>query len=206
MQVKLLRVLQERRFERLGGTRTLTADVRIIAATNRDLETLVRTGDFREDLFYRLNVVSILVPPLRERREDIPALVDRFLAAFAQAGAERPRISREAMDALVKYDYPGNVRELENIVQRASALARTSLIGTADLPGYVTGLHPERASAEPTSLPARVAQLERRMIIDALERAGGVQTRAAALLGISERHLRYKLRKHRLESALPASI
>ena len=201
MQVKLLRVLQEHRFERLGGTRTLTADVRIIAATNRDLETLVRKGEFREDLFYRLNVVSIRVPPLRERREDIPALVDRFLTAFAATGAQRPRISREAMDMLVKYDYPGNVRELENIVQRASALARTSLIGTTDLPGYVAGLHSEPPHSEPTSLPARVAQLERRMILDALERTGGVQTRAAALLGISERHLRYKLRKHGLEGA-----
>ena len=102
---------------------------------------------------------------------------------------------------LVKYDYPGNVRELENIVQRASALARTSLIGTTDLPGYVAGLHSEPPDNEPTSLPARVAQLERRMILDALERTGGVQTRAAALLGISERHLRYKLRKHGLEGA-----
>jgi two-component system NtrC family response regulator len=206
MQVKLLRVLQERSFERVGGTRTLSADVRIIAATNRDLEALVRTGDFREDLFYRLNVVSIRLPPLRERREDIPALIDRFLVSFARVGAERPRISREAMDALVKYSYPGNVRELENIIQRASALARTPLIGTADLPDYVSGLHPEPQGAEAKSLPAQVAALERRMIVEALARSGGVQTQAARLLGISERHLRYKLRKHGLEGAqVPAS-
>ncbi len=206
IQVKLLRVLQERRFERLGGTRTLTADVRIIAATNRDLEALVGAGEFREDLFYRLNVVSIRVPPLRERREDIPALVERFLAAFSQGAAtERRRISRQAMDALVKYDYPGNVRELENIVQRAGALSRTPLIGTADLPAYVIGLRHEPQSGDGASLPARVADLERRMIADALARAEGVQTRAARLLGISERHLRYKLRKYGLESAQPAS-
>jgi DNA-binding NtrC family response regulator len=206
MQVKLLRVLQERTFERLGGTRTLSADARIIASTNRDLEAAVRAGDFREDLFYRLNVVSVRVPPLRERREDIPALVDRFLSAFAAPGAEPPHISREAMDALVKYSYPGNVRELENIVQRASALARTSLIGTADLPSYVIGLGSEPQAAASASLPARVAQLERRLIVDALAQVGGVQTRAAAILGISERHLRYKLRKHGLENATAASV
>ena len=138
---------------------------------------------------------------MRERREDIPALVDRFLTAFSQPNAERLRISREAMDALVKYSYPGNVRELENILRRASALVRTSLIGTTDLPAYVAGLHSEPAEDEAQSLPAQVARLERRLILEALEHAGGVQTRAAALLGISERHLRYTLRKHALDGA-----
>jgi two-component system NtrC family response regulator len=206
MQVKLLRVLQERTFERLGGTRTLSADARIIAATNRDLEAMVGSGDFREDLFYRLNVVSIRVPPLRERREDIPALVERFLSACGATGAAPPRISREAMDAVVKYSYPGNVRELENIIQRASALARTSLIGTADLPNYVIGLGSEPPADDSASLPAQVARLERRLIVDALAQAGGVQTRAARLLGISERHLRYKLRKHGFENATAAAV
>jgi two-component system NtrC family response regulator len=203
-QVKLLRVLQERAFERVGGSRTITTDVRIVAATNRDLEALVRSGEFREDLFYRLDVIAIRLPPLRERREDIPALVERFLARFAPGDAEPPRVSREAMDALVKYHYAGNVRELENIVQRGVALARSTLIGTSDLPAYVLGLHPEEA--QDGSLPEQVAHLERRLIVDALARAGGVQTRAARLLGITERHLRYKLRKHGLEGTDPQPV
>jgi two-component system NtrC family response regulator len=195
-QVKLLRVLQERTFERLGGMRPITSDVRIVAATNRDLETLVRAGEFREDLFYRLNVVTIGLPPLRERREDIPGLVEQFLARYAGLEASRPTVSREAMDALVKYHYPGNVRELENIIQRAVALARSPLITTSDLPDYVLGLRAE--SSDGGSLPDQVASLERRLIREALARAGGVQTQAARLLGISERHLRYKLRKQGL--------
>ena len=193
-QVKLLRVLQERTFERLGGARPITTDVRIVAATNRDLEALVREGQFRDDLFYRLNVVTVNLPPLRDRREDIPGLVEQFLARHAAEGPQRPSVSREAMDALVKYHYPGNVRELENIIQRAVALARSPLISRSDLPDYVLGLRAE--SAEGGSLPEQVASLERRLIRDALTRAGGVQTQAARLLGISERHLRYKLHKH----------
>jgi DNA-binding NtrC family response regulator len=198
-QVKLLRVLQERAFERLGGSRSLATNVRIIAATNRDLDAMVRDGAFREDLFYRLNVVAITLPPLRERREDIPALVEQFLERFAAPGSPRATISREAMDALVKYRYPGNVRELENIVQRAVALARSPLISTSDLPEYVLGLHPETPGDG--SLPDQVARLERRLIERALAEAGGVQTQAARLLGISERHLRYKLRKYGLDAA-----
>jgi two-component system NtrC family response regulator len=197
-QVKLLRVLQERTFERLGGMRPITSDVRIVAATNRDLETLVRAGEFREDLFYRLNVVTIGLPPLRERREDIPGLVEQFLARYAAQEASRPTVSREAMDALVKYHYPGNVRELENIIQRAVALARSPLISRSDLPDYVLGLRAE--SSDGASLPEQVASLERRLIREALARAGGVQTQAARLLGISERHLRYKLRKQGLDT------
>jgi two-component system NtrC family response regulator len=197
-QVKLLRVLQERTFERLGGMRPITSDVRIVAATNRDLETLVRAGEFREDLFYRLNVVTIGLPPLRERREDIPGLVEQFLARYAAQEASRPTVSREAMDALVKYHYPGNVRELENIIQRAVALARSPLISRSDLADYVLGLRAE--SSDGASLPEQVASLERRLIREALARAGGVQTQAARLLGISERHLRYKLRKQGLDT------
>jgi two-component system NtrC family response regulator len=170
--------------------------VRILAATNRDLMALVTSGDFREDLFYRLNVVCIEVPPLRERREDIPALVDRLLARHAPKGAA-PSVSREAMDALLKYSYPGNIRELENIIQRALALARGPLIGTADLPGYVVGLGNEEPAGG--SLVEQVQRLERRLILDALAQSHGVQTRAAGLLGISERHLRYKLQKHALD-------
>jgi two-component system NtrC family response regulator len=195
-QVKLLRVLQEQAFERLGGTRTLNVDVRVIAATNRDLPAMVRTGDFREDLFYRLNVVCIELPPLRDRREDIPLLVDVFLRRFAgEASVQIDGVSREAMDLLLKYDYPGNVRELENLMHRAMVLSRGSLLSTADFPIHVGQLKGENRDAA-ASFVDRVTEFERALIVDALERAGGVQTRAAALLGMSERHLRYKLKKH----------
>jgi two-component system NtrC family response regulator len=196
-QVKLLRVLQERTVERLGSNRPIEIDVRILAATNRDLAAMIASGEFREDLFYRLNVVCLELPPLRDRREDIPSLVEQFITRAATPGDER-RFSREAMDALVKYRYPGNVRELENIVQRALALARGAVIGTSDLPAHVRNA---AIAEEPGggSLTEQVARLERRLITEALEDSGGVQTRAARLLGISERHLRYKLHKYGLD-------
>ncbi|MDD5720792.1 MAG: sigma-54 dependent transcriptional regulator, partial [Candidatus Krumholzibacteria bacterium] len=201
-QVKLLRVLQEQAFERLGSTRTLRVDARVIAATNRDIEGMVARGEFRDDLYYRLNVVSIDIPPLRERREDIPVLVQHFLSRFAVDGqAPVKEVSREAMDVLLKYHYPGNVRELENIVHRAVVLARSASITTADLPIRVTR---PKAAGEVTGTPVfteRVAEFERALIVEALERADGVQTRAARALGMSERHLRYKLRKYGLTSA-----
>jgi two-component system NtrC family response regulator len=200
-QVKLLRVLQEQAFERLGGTRTVRVDVRVIAATNRDLEAMVARGEFRDDLYYRLNVVSIEVPPLRERREDIPALADHFLRRFAAEGqAPVKALSREAMDLLVKYHYPGNVRELENIIQRAVVLGRDTTIATADLPIRMTQVESDGRSLETRAFVERVAEFERALIVEALERAGGVQTRAARALGMSERHLRYKLRKYQLNS------
>jgi DNA-binding NtrC family response regulator len=197
-QAKLLRALQEQRFERLGGTASIQVDVRILAATSRDLEAMVRASEFREDLYYRLNVVSIEIPPLRERREDIPALVDLFVRRFAAEGSSKVRaVSREAMDLLLKYDYPGNVRELENLVHRAVVLARGPDITTAELPAHVSGLPPE-SKAAPGSLVERLAAFERALLVEALDEAGGVQTRAAQALGISERHLRYRLRKHGL--------
>jgi DNA-binding NtrC family response regulator len=203
-QVKLLRALQEQTFERLGGTRSLQVDVRVIAATNRDLEVLIASGELREDLYYRLNVVTVELPPLRERREDIPMLVEHFLARFAGEGTSgRTQVSREALDVLVKYGYPGNVRELENIVHRAVVLARGPLITTAELPSRLAGLPNERrAGASPVeagSLVEQVADVERRLIAGALAQSDGVQTRAARRLGISERHLRYKLKKYGLE-------
>ena len=200
-QAKLLRVLQEQTFERLGGTRSLHVDARVIAATNRDLEAMVRLGEFREDLYYRLNVVTIDLPPLRSRREDIPLLVDHFLRRFAaESKAAVESVSREAMDVLLKYEYPGNVRELENIVHRAVVLARGPVVSTADLPLHVAELRSE-GQQPPASFVERVAQFERELILEALERAGGVQTRAARELGMSERHLRYKLRKYGLPPA-----
>ena len=198
-QATLLRVLQEQAFERLGGTRTIHVDVRVIAATNRDLEAMASRGEFRDDLYYRLNVVSIEIPPLRERREDIPVLVDHFLRRFAVDGqAPVKEVSREAMDVLLKYHYPGNVRELENIMHRAVVLTRGQAITTADLPIRVTRPRTAGEVTGATIFTERVAEFERALIVDALERAGGVQTRAARALGMSERHLRYKLRKYQL--------
>ncbi|HBH02934.1 MAG TPA: two-component system response regulator [Candidatus Rokubacteria bacterium] len=197
LQVKLLRVLQEREIERVGSSRPIPVDVRLLAATHRDLEALVKAGSFREDLYYRINVVTLAVPPLRERREDIPLLLDHFLSKFARANGKTIRgLTREARDTLLRYDYPGNVRELENLMERAVVLTRDEVIGRADLPLSVRDAEPE--SGEATGLPAAVEGLERRMIRDALARADGVQTRAAELLGISERVLRYKLRKYGL--------
>jgi two-component system NtrC family response regulator len=192
-QVKLLRVLQEQSFERLGGTKPIKVDVRLLAATHRDLEAMARAGEFREDLFFRLNVVAITLPPLRERKEDIPLLVDHFLRRFADEGRARS-VSREAMDLLLKHEYPGNVRELENLVHRAVVLARGEVITTSDLPLHLAGLKPE-AKGEEASFAERVLAFEKALIYDALEKAGGVQTRAAAALGMSERHLRYRLKK-----------
>jgi two-component system NtrC family response regulator len=198
-QVKLLRALQEQTFERLGGTRTLRADVRVVAATHRDLPALVHAGGFRADLYYRLAVVTITLPPLRDRREDIPHLVDTFLRRFSTEAGGAPRtLSREAMDRLMKYGYPGNVRELENLLQRAVVLARDAVIRTTDLPLHLGELRSE-GIALPERLVARLAAFERGEIQRALAEAGGVQTRAARALGISERHLRYRLRKHGLE-------
>jgi two-component system NtrC family response regulator len=198
LQAKLLRVLQEREFERVGSSQTIKVNVRILSATHRDLESLMRAGQFREDLYYRLNVVTILVPPLRERRQDLPAFMDHFLKLFADKNGKTLRgFSREARDALLRYDYPGNVRELENLVERAVVLCRSEVIGRGDLP--LTLEEPDALDEPQTQLAAAVEGLERRMIKEALKRADGVQTRAADLLGITERALRYKLKKYGLQ-------
>ena len=197
IQVKLLRVLQERRFERVGGSETLSVDVRVIAATNQDLESMIREGRFREDLFYRLNVVCIRIPPLHDRREEIPLLVDHFLRKFAEEeGRDSLAVSKEAMDTLMKYGYPGNVRELENIIQRAVVLARQDTITTADLPPHVAGLEEEGTLQDEGSLTERVEALERHLIRDALSKSGGNQSEAARVLGLTERNLRYKMKKY----------
>ncbi len=202
MQVKLLRVLQEREFERLGGNQTLKTDVRVIAATNRDIEKAIKEGTFREDLYYRLNVVSVVIPPIRERKEDIPALIDYFVKKYGRENKKSiTGISDEARNLLLRYDYPGNVRELENIVERAVVLSKKGVITGADLPISV------RTAVKENRLPAGRVQgslnetldtVERGLILDALKESGGVQTRAAELLGISERVLRYKLKKYKL--------
>jgi two-component system NtrC family response regulator len=198
LQAKLLRVLQEREFERVGSSAPVKVDVRLLSATNRNLDALIKTGAFREDLYYRLNVVTVLLPPLRERRQDLPALMDHFLRLFAEKNGKTIHgFTREARDALLRYDYPGNVRELENLIERAVVLTRDQVIARGDLPLSLDAA--EESSSQQTHLTAAVEGLERRMMRDALARAGGVQTRAAELLGITERALRYKLKKYGLQ-------
>lgn len=203
MQVKLLRVLQEGTLERVGSSQPVRVDIRVISATHRDLPGEVAAARFREDLYYRLAVVTIELPPLRRRRADIPLLVDHLIRKHAgSAGGRVLSCSREAMDLLVSYDFPGNVRELENIVQRCLVLARGDMITTDDLPATVLGAvgEPPVDPLDPgESLPARVAALERNAIEEALAAEGGHQSRAAARLGISERALRYKISKYRKE-------
>ena len=196
LQAKLLRVLQEREYEKVGSSRPVKVNVRILAASHRPLEELLKAGQFREDLYYRLNVVTILLPPLRERRSDLTLLIDHFLERFAAKNHKVIQgLTREARDTLLRYDYPGNVRELENIVERAVVLTRDDVIGGGDLPLMVQ----EPKMVDPDgeiSLTVAVEALERRMIREALARSDGVQTRAAELLGMSERALRYKLTKY----------
>ena len=199
LQAKLLRVLQEREFERVGSSQSIRVNVRILSATHRDLEALLKVGQFREDLYYRLNVVTILLSPLRERRQDLPLLIDHFLRVFAEKNGKRIRgFTHEARETLLRYDYPGNVRELENLVERAVVLTRDEVISKDDLPLMVQP--PEKGAEEEggSSLTAAVEGMERQMIREALARSGGVQTRAAEMLGISERALRYKLKKYGL--------
>jgi len=200
VQVKLLRVLQEGTFERVGGTETLSVDVRIVAATNRDLDRMVKEGSFREDLYYRLNVVRVWIPPLRERREDIPPLLDHFVRRFStEYGKKIQGFSKEALDLLLKYDYPGNVRELQNIVEQAVVLARGEFITTAELPPSLRSQLQPVPEQDGGTFAEKVAAFEKRLILEALEKANGVQTRAAELLGMTERNLRYKMQKYGLK-------
>ena len=196
LQAKLLRVLQEREFEKVGSSRPVRVNVRIMAASHRPLEDFIQAGQLREDLYYRLNVVAISIPPLRERRSDISLLIDHFLRHYAEKNGKTIRgLTPEGRDILLRYDYPGNVRELENIIERAVVLTRDDVIGSGDLP--LTVQEPEIADGDrETSLTAAVEALERRMIRDALARSDGIQTRAAELLGMGERALRYKLTKY----------
>lgn len=202
IQVKLLRVLQEHQIERVGGTTPIEIDVRIIAATNQNLEKKILDGTFREDLFYRLNIVAIKIPPLRDRREDILPLAEYFMEKYRLENAkEKFELSKEAADVLLKYSYPGNVRELENIIERAVVLARGNFINQSDLPGNVRGYLPEFELPQPGSgeLNEQVEALEKRLIFDALKESKGNQTKAGKLLGITERNLRYKLKKYNIK-------
>jgi len=199
LQAKLLRVLQEREFEPLGAERSQRVDVRVIAATNRDIKRLVEDGRFLEDLFYRLNVIPLVLPPLRERREDIPVLVEHFLRKHAhRSGRKVEEIREEALARLNAYDWPGNVRELENTIERAVVLSGGPVIDARDItmPG-VAG--PASAGLPSQELRANVEWAERQSVQQALVRAGGVKKDAATLLGISQRALSYYLAKYRVE-------
>jgi len=200
LQVKLLRVLQERKVKPVGAADEVEVDVRVIAATNRDLETEVARGAFRADLYYRLNVIELRLPPLRHRREDIPLLAEHFLRRFAAEHHRAAKLSLEAMRQIESYEYPGNVRELENIIERAVALSGSPVIGVGDLPEakapkLMTPEPPAMVPPEGVDLDQLVSDYERTWVLRALEQTGGVRKRAAALLGISFRSLRYRLAK-----------
>jgi len=173
--------------------------VRLIAATNRDLEKLIEAGDFREDLFYRLNVVNIYIPPLRNRKEDIPPLVSHFIEKYAAENNTIDGISKEALDLLMRYNYPGNIRELENIIERAIVLARGNMITTDDLPMHTRSGESEAKQPKGSSLTEMVERFEQKLIIEALDKAGGNQSQASKSLGIGERKLRYKLKKYQVK-------
>lgn len=201
IQVKLLRFLQEREFQRLGSNLNLQVDVRFISATNRDLELQVAEGTFRDDLFYRLKVVTISLPPLRERREDLPVLIDFFMDKFAKENGKAIKgFSSEARDQLLKYDYPGNVRELENILERAVVIAREQYITTNDLPFKSDSALEDSGKKPSGALKESLDDLEKKLLTEAMDKAQDNQTKAADLLGISERMLRYKLKKYGLKS------
>ena len=205
LQVKLLRVLQEMEFERVGGTKTIKVDVRVVAATNRELKGEVGEGRFREDLFYRLHVVHLHIPPLSQRQEDTPLLAVHFLKKYAQENARgEVHLSPEALKLLIQYAWPGNVRELENVMERAVILCGQNLITPQDLPGELASelqesrLDIDRFIPLTTPLPEAMEQIEEKMIRRALEQSNQVQVRAAELLGITKSLLQYKLKKYRL--------
>ena len=198
-QLKLLRVLQERELERVGGNKTIKFDVRLIAATNANLKEAVEKGKFREDLYYRLNVVNIVIPPLQERKEDVPLLVDHFLAKYSQENNKEIRgISRPALNALWNYDWPGNIRELENAIERAVALCRGKVIDLKDLPSSLN-LGERHKSAIPIEVGMNLKEVEREVIRRTLSQVRGKRVKAAKLLGIGTTTLYRKLKELGLE-------
>ena len=200
-QAKLLRVLQEKEFERVGGNRTIKVDVRFIIATNKNLPEMVRQGQFREDLYYRINVFSIYLPPLRERREDIPYLVDHFL----ERNQKQVHISPKALQIITGYSWPGNIRELQNTIERAAVLTETETIEAIHLPAHIAGVMTpdsfhDQSSFNSLTIDDRMAEIEKGLIIEALTRTGGVQVKAAELLGINQRSLWHRIKKHDIDT------
>jgi DNA-binding NtrC family response regulator len=197
LQTKFLRVLQENYVERLGGNKQIKVDIRIIAATNKDMESMLKKRTFREDLFYRLNVVSLNIPPLRERKEDILPLCDMFIKKYATENMKDVSgFTREAFDAVMKYDFPGNVRELENLIERAVIFARGSQITLDDLPPNIFVPTRENIPTTGDGLDQQIEALEKHLILTELRKSGGNQSRAARELKITERKFRYKLQKY----------
>jgi two-component system response regulator HydG len=205
MQVRLLRVLQERTYERVGGDKTMNADLRVVTATNRDLQAEVAAGRFREDLYYRLHIIPLTLPPLRERSEDIPSLVAHFIHKLAPRTRSSVRgITPDALAAMQRYAWPGNVRQLENVVEQALVFAEGDAIEVADLPPAVVG--EVRADvlelpSDARALPEVLEDLERQLIMRALRKAAGVKTETARILGIKTPTLYYKLEKYGMADA-----
>jgi transcriptional regulator with PAS, ATPase and Fis domain len=201
LQSKILRVIQEKEFYRVGGSSTIRVDVRFIASTNQNLEKMVQEGRFREDLYYRLNVFTLHLPPLRERKEDIPLLVDYFL----QNLTNKVEISSVALQMLMAFPWPGNIRELKNIIESAAVIAENGYIEPAQLPAKISGLFNNGESTDkillPVNLPLdeRLNEIEKSMIIEALRKTGGVQVRATELLGINQRSLWHRIKKHGID-------
>ncbi|MCC6336096.1 MAG: sigma-54-dependent Fis family transcriptional regulator [Myxococcales bacterium] len=202
LQVKLLRVLQQREFERVGGTTTLKVDVRVVAATNKDLTAEVKGSRFREDLYYRLNVVSVTLPPLRKRKSDIPALVAHFIERYSELhGKEVRGLAPGTLNALLSYDWPGNVRELGNVVERAVVLARGTELTADDLPPTMRGPRPRDRSPDTLIPGATLYEIEREAILRTLEMVDGSTSRAADVLGISVRKIQYRLKEYAQQDA-----
>jgi Nif-specific regulatory protein len=202
LQVKLLRVLQEKEFQRLGGTETLKADVRIITATNRDLEELMLKNEFREDLYYRLNVFPLFIPPLRDRRDDIPVLVNHFIEKYNKIhGLEIKRISSTAIDLLMTYHWPGNIRELENCIERASILSTDKVIRSHNLPPTLQSAASTHSRVD-GGLEAMLENVEKQMLIDALNMSKGNLTKAAEQLKLTERIMGLRIKKYQIDPAI----
>jgi two-component system NtrC family response regulator len=203
LQVKLLRVLQEMEFERVGGTKTIKVDVRVLSASNRKIKEVVEEGNFREDLFYRLNVINIEVPSLRERPEDIRLLVEHFIEKYRQdEGKERIELSPEAWKTLYSYSWPGNVRELENVIERAVVLKADRVIGQEDLPAEISEkreeVEVERFIPLDAPLQKTLEQIEEKLIRRALDQCDNVQSHAAELLGITKSLIQHKMKKYNI--------
>jgi len=197
LQSKLLRAIQEREIRPVGATKALPIDVRILAATNRDLEAAVAEGDFRRDLYFRLNVLALKIPPLRERKQDIPLLVEHFLERLSRTSGARRSLSEDALSALLEYEWPGNVRELENCIERAWAMSSNSNLNVPDLPTYIrNALAPAKPgnSEGPKIVP--LADLERAAILGAIEQLKGDKLLAAKMLGIGKTTLYRKLKEY----------